>query len=93
MRDIPFLFLPLRYLAVERTALKSRQTIGHERLDLPADPGETKNVAAEHRDVVKRLKGIAEVFRQDLGDASTQQLGSGRRPPGRVDDPATPAVK
>jgi arylsulfatase A-like enzyme len=44
--------------------------------DLAADPGETRDVAAEHRDVVARLTAIARRFDADLK--------RNRREPGRV---------
>lgn len=50
--------------------------------NLDTDPGETKNVAAEHPDVVKRLSALAEVARQDLGDSLQSIKGSGLRSPG-----------
>jgi len=45
--------------------------IGFEKpflVDLENDIGETKNVAAEHLDVVKRLLSLAASMREDLGD-------------------------
>ncbi len=47
-----------------------------------ADVGETKNVAAEHPDVVERLLKLAENARADLGDALTSRSGANRRPAG-----------
>ena len=41
--------------------------------DLEADIGETNNVAAAHPDVVKRLHGLAEKAREDLGDSLTNR--------------------
>jgi arylsulfatase A-like enzyme len=52
--------------------------------DLEADPGETKNVAAGHPDVVDRLKKLAEGARDDLGDSATKQEGKGVRQPGKL---------
>ncbi len=54
--------------------------------DLNADPGEQKNLAADHPDVVKRLAALAEPARQELGDSLTNIVGSGFRKPG-VDSP------
>ncbi|MBL9144591.1 MAG: sulfatase [Verrucomicrobiaceae bacterium] len=50
--------------------------------DLASDPGETKNVAAEHPDVVQRLSALAEAARQDLGDSLQSIKGNGLRSPG-----------
>ncbi len=51
--------------------------------NLQSDPGETKNVAAENTEVVKRLEILAEKAREDLGDALTKRIGKGTRKPGR----------
>ena len=53
--------------------------------DLEADPGESKNVAAEHPEVVQRLTGLAGRARRDLGDALQQ-------PPQKQPQSATPPV-
>jgi arylsulfatase A-like enzyme len=50
--------------------------------DLAADPGETRNLAGEHPEMVKRLSKLAEAARADLGDALTGREGSGVRPAG-----------
>lgn len=50
--------------------------------DLDADPGEAKNVADAHPDVVKRLLGVADAARAELGDALTGTKGKGVRPCG-----------
>lgn len=52
--------------------------------DLQADIGETRNVAAEHPEIVARLQKLAEECRADLGDSRTRQKGAGIRPPGRI---------
>ena len=49
--------------------------------DLEKDVGEKVNVAAAHPGVVKRLQGLAEEMRKELGD--TGRPGSGIRPVGR----------
>jgi arylsulfatase A len=51
--------------------------------DLEADIGETKNVAAENPEVVKRLQALAEVARDDLGDGATNRVGKNVREPGK----------
>jgi len=55
-----------------------------ELYNLQTDIGETRNVAAEHPDVVARLEALAERCRDDLGDASRKRPGKNRRPAGRV---------
>lgn len=52
--------------------------------DVRSDPGETKDVSAQHPDVVKRLEALAEKARADLGDTLTGRKGSGVRAPGRL---------
>jgi arylsulfatase A len=55
--------------------------------DLDADVGETKNVAAEHPDVVKRLQAYGERARDDLGDSLTKRKGKNVRPAGQFISP------
>jgi arylsulfatase len=55
-----------------------------ELYDLAHDISETRNVAAEHPDVVKRLLAEAEKARAELGDSLTKRTGAGVRQPGRV---------
>lgn len=52
--------------------------------DLRADLGETKDLAAQQPDEVKRLLAFAEKCRDDLGDTLTNRKGKGTREPGRV---------
>ncbi|HEY1599326.1 MAG TPA: sulfatase [Pirellulales bacterium] len=56
-----------------------------ELYDVQADIGETKNVAAEHPDVVARLLRYAEQARDDMGDKLTMREGKNRRPAGQLD--------
>ncbi|MBU0639036.1 MAG: sulfatase [Planctomycetes bacterium] len=58
---------------------------GLELYDLKSDIGEQRNVAEEHPEVVKRLQGLAELARQDLGDSLTDREGRNVRPPGRIE--------
>jgi arylsulfatase A len=51
--------------------------------DLERDIGETKNVAREHPEEVRRLRALAEKARIELGDSATYQEGKGVRPAGR----------
>lgn len=60
-----------------------------ELYDLTADVGETRNLAAEHPDVVGRLLALAKKAREDLGDVG--RPGKGQRPAGMVTNP-TPRV-
>ena len=64
--------------------------IGLSLFDLKKDEGETTNVAAEHPEIVDRLKKFAEHIRKDLGDSSRQQPGPGIRKLG-ITQPPTPA--
>lgn len=52
--------------------------------DLQADVGETRNVAAQHLDVVARLQAVVERARRALGDSLTGVKGSEVRPSGSV---------
>jgi arylsulfatase len=54
-----------------------------ELYDLERDVSEATDVAAGHPDVVARLEAEAERARGELGDALTQRVGKGTRPPGR----------
>lgn len=53
--------------------------------DLESDISETRNLAAEHPAIVRRLEALAEHARNDLGDAATNRKGHSVREPGRVD--------
>ena len=60
-----------------------------ELYNLKTDVGETKNLAGEYPDIVRRLLALAEKARADLGDVD--QPGTHQRPAGVVVDP-TPRV-
>ena len=51
--------------------------------DLVADLGETVDLATQRPEVVKRLLGLAEKAREELGDGP-DRIGKGVRPVGRV---------
>ncbi len=60
---------------------KARQDdIGVELFDLESDIHESKDVAAQYPDVVKKLEAYAEAARDDLGDSKTKRVGKGVRP-------------
>jgi arylsulfatase A-like enzyme len=62
-----------------------RQPITEPELyDMRSDIKETRNVAAEHPDIVKRLLELAEQCRAELGDTSLGRTGAGVRAPGGV---------
>jgi arylsulfatase A-like enzyme len=61
------------------------EKLGPSLFDLTADPGESKNVADKHPEVVKQLAALGDEFRRDLGDTLTGVKGSGSRAPGRDD--------
>lgn len=48
--------------------------------DVQRDPGETKDVAADHPEIVKKLQALADEARQDLGDSRKEMEGKNRRP-------------
>ena len=60
--------------------------VGMELYDLAADIGESKDVAAQHPEVVKRLTKLADEMRAELGDQLTKVEGSGTREPGLISD-------
>jgi arylsulfatase A-like enzyme len=51
---------------------------------LARDRGETRNVAAQHPDIVQRLLAFATQARAELGDSLTREKGNGVRPAGQV---------
>jgi arylsulfatase A len=55
--------------------------------DLESDVGETRNVAADHADVVARIEALADRMRDDLGDTATKRTGKGVRPSALVPAP------
>ena len=52
--------------------------------DLTADPGETRDLAAENPDIVSRLSALADPARRALGDKLTGVPCDERRPAGFV---------
>ena len=58
--------------------------VGLELFDLSTDPGETKDVADAHPEIVKQLQADGQRFREDLGDELTKTKGTGLRPAGKL---------
>lgn len=52
--------------------------------DLERDPGETRDVKAEHPEVLGRIQALAEAMRADLGDSAARRPPAGAREPGRL---------
>lgn len=65
-------------------AVKKKDTSTTSLYNIDADIGESKDVAAENPEVVKRLMGYIAKMDADLGRSGK---GPGVRPPGRVADP------
>ena len=63
----------------------SQGSLALELFDLDNDPGETKDVAAEHPEVVARLQALADAARADLGDKLTKTKGAGIRPAAKLE--------
>lgn len=82
----------LQPLSIEQSGIRgiaSRHGYRVEKIDLSLydlqhDPGETRNVAAEHPDVVQQLLKIAEEARADLGDELTGIRSTHQRPAGDI---------
>ena len=55
-----------------------------ELYNLHDDISETKNVIADHPDIVKDLQALAEIARDQLGDSLTKRKGKEIRPPQRL---------
>lgn len=53
--------------------------------NVATDSGETKNVAAEHPEVVQRLQTVADEARKDLGDGRKHMDGQNRRAAGTLE--------
>ena len=60
----------------------SQAKVGLELFNLREDIGESKDVAADHLEIVKRMQDLGERMRDELGDG--KRKGSGKRPPGRL---------
>jgi arylsulfatase A-like enzyme len=60
------------------------ETIGLSLYNVKTDPGETRNVAEKHPEIVARLQEVAKRAREDLGDSLTGVKGANVRPAGRA---------
>lgn len=63
------------------------QSIGLSLFDLETDPGEMKNVALDHPDIIDKMLAMMDEGRKELGDSSSKAKGAGVRPPGAVINP------
>ena len=61
--------------------------------DLASDPGESRDVAGEHPDVVVMLEQVAVAARAELGDGITGARGAGNRAAGVANQPPTGAER
>jgi arylsulfatase A len=67
-----------------RHVIRDNNTVDRERLelyDLSADPGESRDVANQHPDAVRRLTEAMREMREQLGDPNFGMKGSARRQP------------
>ena len=58
------------------------ETIGLSLFNLKDDPGESRDMAKEHPELVKRLQKLAEPMRKELGDDLMKLKGAENRPLG-----------
>jgi arylsulfatase A-like enzyme len=65
------------------------EKIGQVLYNLRDDPGETRDVAAEHPDIVARLEKVVAAARADLGDTLLNIKPAHARPVGEVSENAT----
>jgi arylsulfatase A-like enzyme len=77
------LYLPLADKFVTNNRKKSPAK--SELYDVRSDASETREVSAEHADVVQRLTALAEIARAELGDVN--RPGRGQRAAGHVANP------
>jgi arylsulfatase A-like enzyme len=54
--------------------------------NLSDDPAESRDVAAEHPEIVAKLEKLADLARADLGDSHRGMVGANRRPAGKLPD-------
>lgn len=75
------------YLPLEKKIFRTRkpENVPAMLYDVRNDISETKEVSAQHPDIVARLTGLADQAREDLGDLG--HPGKNQRPAGRVNNP------
>jgi arylsulfatase len=78
---------PLSHEVSGIRGIASRHGYRYEKIELSlfnvkTDPGETRNVAAQHPEVVARLQTLVAAARADLGDSLTQSKGANIRAAG-----------
>jgi arylsulfatase A len=95
-REFFHYFLRNELHAVRSGKWKLRHVVGNnnkvdtaklELYDLTEDPGESRNIADQHPDVVKRLTAAMAAMRAQLGDPNFGEQGTERRQPAVSSDP------
>jgi arylsulfatase len=79
--------LPITDSSMDAIASRHGQKVSRQAqalFDLTTDPGETRDLSAQHPEIVRRLAALAEPVRADLGDKLTGVAGAGRRPAGQA---------
>lgn len=79
--------LPIADSSMDAIASRHGQKVSRQPqalFDLTTDPGETRDLSAQHPEIVRRLAALAEPVRADLGDKLTGVAGAGRRPAGQA---------
>ncbi len=84
------LFLPLKSFA-RHPHFSPEQPVELLLFNLVTDIGSSRNLAAQHSEIVKRLMVLAEQARADLGDRD--RPGANQRRPGYVEEPRPQVLK
>ena len=74
-----------RELGAQCFGRRAQPEIPEALYNLRLDPGEQKSVLKDHRKIVKRLEGLLEEARADLGDSLTGVKPTQARTPGKAD--------
>jgi arylsulfatase len=78
--------LPITDSSMDAIASRHGQKVSRQPqalFDLTTDSGETRDLSAQHPEIVRRLAALAEPVRADLGDKLMGVAGAGRRPAGQ----------